>query len=169
VATIRDLLDVARESEVRLIACQMTMDVFGYRREDFIEGVEFGGAAAFLATDRGAIADFPAWAEDRGHELIECHEEGGPLVFHVRKQEDQDLQVGQLRVRVLFTPGHTPEHFSYLIYYEKHYNLAMRAPDAATFAAFVRDTARPFPVNYARIKSDNLGLVTTPTGEAATV
>jgi len=31
VATIRELLDVARETGVRLIACQMTMEVFGYR------------------------------------------------------------------------------------------------------------------------------------------
>ena len=52
VATIRELLDAARESEVRLIACQMTMDVFGYKQEDFIDGVEFGGAAAFLSEAR---------------------------------------------------------------------------------------------------------------------
>ncbi len=52
VATIRELLEVAVESEVRLIACQMTMDVFGYSDKDFIEGVEFGGAAAFLSDAR---------------------------------------------------------------------------------------------------------------------
>ena len=52
VATIRELLDVARESDVRLIACQMTMDVFGLQQSDFIEGVEFGGAAAFLSLAR---------------------------------------------------------------------------------------------------------------------
>lgn len=52
VASIRELLDVARESDVKLIACQMTMDVFGYSQDDFIEGVEFGGAAAFLSEAR---------------------------------------------------------------------------------------------------------------------
>jgi peroxiredoxin family protein len=52
VATIRELLDVARDSGVRLIACQMTMEVFGYRQEDFLDGVEFGGAAAFLSDAR---------------------------------------------------------------------------------------------------------------------
>jgi len=52
VATIKELIDAARESEVRLIACQMTMDVFGYKQEDFIDGVEFGGAAAFLSDAR---------------------------------------------------------------------------------------------------------------------
>ncbi len=52
VASIRELLDAARESEVRLIACQMTMEVFGLRESDFIDGVEFGGAAAFLSLAR---------------------------------------------------------------------------------------------------------------------
>jgi peroxiredoxin family protein len=52
VASIRELLDVARESGVRLIACQMTMEVFGFAEDQFIEGVEFGGAAAFLSEAR---------------------------------------------------------------------------------------------------------------------
>jgi peroxiredoxin family protein len=52
VAEIGELLDVARESGVRLIACQMTMDVFGYTEADFVPGVEFGGAAAFLSEAR---------------------------------------------------------------------------------------------------------------------
>jgi peroxiredoxin family protein len=52
VAGIGELLDAAREAEVRLIACQMTMEVFGYEAGDFIDGVEFGGAAAFLSQAR---------------------------------------------------------------------------------------------------------------------
>jgi peroxiredoxin family protein len=54
VATIRELIESAQELGVHLIACQMTMDVFGYRQEDFIDGVEFGGAAAFFAEARKA-------------------------------------------------------------------------------------------------------------------
>ena len=54
VATIRELLEVAKESEVRLIACQMTMDVFGYEPGEFIDGVTFGGAAAFMSDARRA-------------------------------------------------------------------------------------------------------------------
>jgi peroxiredoxin family protein len=54
VASVRELLDVALESEVRLIACQMTMEVFGYEESDFIDGVEFGGAAAFMSHARRA-------------------------------------------------------------------------------------------------------------------
>ena len=52
VATIKELIDVAIESEVKLIACQMTMDVFGYEQKDFLPGVEFGGAAAALSDAR---------------------------------------------------------------------------------------------------------------------
>lgn len=52
VATIGELIETCREVDVRLIACQMTVDVFGYTQQDFIEGVEFGGAAAFMAEAR---------------------------------------------------------------------------------------------------------------------
>ena len=31
-----------------MIGCQMTMDVFGFSKEDFIDVVEVGGAATFL-------------------------------------------------------------------------------------------------------------------------
>jgi len=52
VATVGELLDAARDIGVRLIACQMTMEVFGYGEGDFIDGVEFGGAAAFMSQAR---------------------------------------------------------------------------------------------------------------------
>lgn len=48
VATIEELRDVALESGVRLVACQMTMDLFELRKEDMIDGVSFGGAATYL-------------------------------------------------------------------------------------------------------------------------
>ena len=48
VATIEQLRDVCLESGVRMIACQMTMDVFGFAMDDFIDGCELGGAATFL-------------------------------------------------------------------------------------------------------------------------
>lgn len=48
VATLGELLDTARELGVRLIACQMSMDVMGIKKEDLIDGVETGGAATFL-------------------------------------------------------------------------------------------------------------------------
>jgi peroxiredoxin family protein len=48
VASIGQLLDLARESGVKLIGCQMTMDVMGVKQSDIIDGVEFGGAATWL-------------------------------------------------------------------------------------------------------------------------
>lgn len=48
VASIDQLLGLAKESGVKLIACQMTLDVMGYKQEDIIDGVEFGGAATWL-------------------------------------------------------------------------------------------------------------------------
>jgi peroxiredoxin family protein len=49
VPTIPELLEVAKEENVRLIACQMTMDVMGIKEEELIDGLEFGGAATYLA------------------------------------------------------------------------------------------------------------------------
>ena len=169
--------------------------------------------------------------------------------------DDQKLRIGQVRLKVLFTPGHTPEHCSYLvtdlsrgaepwfvltgdslfvgdvgrpdllvgdqaldvldegerarlqfesirdklftlpdhvevypnhyggsacgginmsgkvastIAFERRHNLAMLKENASSFAGFVKDTARPFPANYTRIKSYNLGLIGKPVLEAAT-
>ncbi len=48
VASIEDLREAAIESDVRMIACQMTMDLFEYSLDDMIEGPELGGAATYI-------------------------------------------------------------------------------------------------------------------------
>ena len=48
VASIPELRDICVEAGVKMIACQMTMDVFGYTKDDFIDGIEFAGAATAL-------------------------------------------------------------------------------------------------------------------------
>lgn len=48
VPSVKDLIDIAKESGVRLIGCQMTIDVMGLEKEHFIDGIELGGAATFL-------------------------------------------------------------------------------------------------------------------------
>ena len=50
--------------------------------------MEEGEILKIIATDRGAIADFPAWADDTGNELLEWHEEDGKLVFFIKKGEE---------------------------------------------------------------------------------
>ena len=49
IATVSELWEIARESGVRLMPCQMTMDMFGLKKEDLVEGLEEPvGAATFL-------------------------------------------------------------------------------------------------------------------------
>jgi len=53
-----------------------------------IKSLEPGQVLKILATDRGSVADMPAWAEDTGNELIEWHEEDGVFVYLVRKGQE---------------------------------------------------------------------------------
>jgi peroxiredoxin family protein len=48
VATIEELRDLCQEAEVKMIGCQMTVDLFGFEHSDFIDDVEYGGAATFF-------------------------------------------------------------------------------------------------------------------------
>ena len=48
VASVETLRDVCVESGVKIIACQMTVDLFGFEHSDFIENIEYGGAATFF-------------------------------------------------------------------------------------------------------------------------
>jgi peroxiredoxin family protein len=49
VATVEELRRLCLEAGVKMIACQMTVDVFGYSRDDFIpEVADYAGAASFL-------------------------------------------------------------------------------------------------------------------------
>lgn len=48
VASIEDLREAAIESDIKMIACQMTLDLFEYNKSDLIDGVEIGGAATYM-------------------------------------------------------------------------------------------------------------------------
>ncbi len=50
IASIEELRTAAVESEVRMIACQMTLNLFEYDINDMIEGPEIGGAATYMET-----------------------------------------------------------------------------------------------------------------------
>jgi len=60
VAPIAELRDACIEAGVTLIACQMTVDLFGWEKEDFIPGVtEWAGAATYLmAAQRADVSLF---------------------------------------------------------------------------------------------------------------
>ncbi len=48
VASVEDLRELCIEADVKMVACQMTVDLFDMNPSDFIDGVEFGGAATFF-------------------------------------------------------------------------------------------------------------------------
>lgn len=48
VASIEELRELSIEADVKMVACQMTVDVFGFSQGDFIDEAIFAGAATFL-------------------------------------------------------------------------------------------------------------------------
>ena len=50
-----------------------------------MKALAVGDVLKVLTTDRGAIADFPAWADDTGNPLLEWRDESGILVFYLKK------------------------------------------------------------------------------------
>jgi peroxiredoxin family protein len=55
-----ELLEMAQDMGVRLIPCQMTMDLLGLKRDDLIDGLEepIGAATALLEMKNAAIQLF---------------------------------------------------------------------------------------------------------------
>lgn len=45
---LRGLIDLARQMNIRMVACQTSMGALAITREELLEGVEIGGAATFL-------------------------------------------------------------------------------------------------------------------------
>lgn len=55
VASIPELRDICVDEGAKFIACQMTVDLFGWQKDDFIPGVtEWAGAASYLSSAKGA-------------------------------------------------------------------------------------------------------------------
>ncbi len=50
ISSLEELIQNAQENGVKLVACQMTMDVMGIKPEELIEGVEIGGVATMLGS-----------------------------------------------------------------------------------------------------------------------
>ena len=48
VASIEELRDLCVEAEVRLVGCQMTIDLFDINRDELMDNIELGGAATFF-------------------------------------------------------------------------------------------------------------------------
>ena len=55
VATIPELRELCIEADVKLVACQMTVDLFGWEQDEFIPEIsEWAGAATYLDSAKGA-------------------------------------------------------------------------------------------------------------------
>lgn len=48
ISTLPELMEMAKEMNVKIVACTMSMDVLGIREEELIDGIDYGGVAAYL-------------------------------------------------------------------------------------------------------------------------
>lgn len=46
--SVPQLIELAKEQEIDLIACTMTMDLLGIQEEEIMEGIEYGGVGAYI-------------------------------------------------------------------------------------------------------------------------
>ena len=49
IASLEELMGIARELDVKMIACTMSMDAMGVAREELIDGLTYGGVATYMA------------------------------------------------------------------------------------------------------------------------
>ncbi|WP_059172627.1 DsrE/DsrF/DrsH-like family protein [Bacillus sp. FJAT-27445] len=47
--TLPQLIEMAREQDIKLTACTMTMDLLGLKEEELLDNIEYAGVAAYLA------------------------------------------------------------------------------------------------------------------------
>lgn len=50
VQSLEELIQAAMDNGVKIVACQMSMDIMGIRKEELIDGVEIAGVATFLGS-----------------------------------------------------------------------------------------------------------------------
>lgn len=50
ILSLEELIETARQHGVRLVACQMSMDIMGIQQEELIDGVELGGVSTFIGS-----------------------------------------------------------------------------------------------------------------------
>jgi tRNA 2-thiouridine synthesizing protein A len=77
-------MDVAQLVDTRGMLCPMPIVL----ANKAMKSLAVGEVMKILATDKGALKDFPAWADDTGNELLSSGEENGALVFLIRKGEE---------------------------------------------------------------------------------
>ncbi len=54
VASLNELIDQAKKNGVKFIACTMSMDIMGIKKEELIDGIEYAGVAKYISESDGA-------------------------------------------------------------------------------------------------------------------
>ena len=49
IASLEELIAIARDLDVKIIACTMSMDAMGVSKEELVEGLTYGGVATYMA------------------------------------------------------------------------------------------------------------------------
>lgn len=57
VESLENLLKSYLENGGKIIACTMSMDIMGLKQEEMIEGIEYGGVAAYLGDAQDAYSN----------------------------------------------------------------------------------------------------------------
>ena len=50
ISSLEELIESAKAHGVRLVACQMSMDIMGIHQEELLDGIELGGVSTFLGS-----------------------------------------------------------------------------------------------------------------------
>jgi tRNA 2-thiouridine synthesizing protein A len=77
-------IDETTVLDARGLACPMPI----VKTAKAVKELEPGQVLKLITTDRGSVADVPAWAESTANELLEWHEADGEFVFFVRKGKE---------------------------------------------------------------------------------
>lgn len=56
IATLKELIEMAQDLGVKMVACQMSMDVLGLTEAEMVDGLDYAGVATYLAeADQGNV------------------------------------------------------------------------------------------------------------------
>ena len=58
ISSLEELIESGMKNGIKMVACQMTMDVMGLKPEELIDGVEIGGVATMLGSSERSDATF---------------------------------------------------------------------------------------------------------------
>jgi peroxiredoxin family protein len=49
IVTLKELIEMAQDLDVKMVACTMSMDVMGITQDELIDGLDYAGVASYLA------------------------------------------------------------------------------------------------------------------------